>query len=309
MAEGAARQDGAMPRPVMRYHGGKYRLASWIVSHLPAARVRVDAFAGAASVTLAAPRAPVEVINDLSDDVVTVFRVLRDPALALRLAEALRLTPWSRTEFDAASEPTDDAIETARRVIFRSYAGFGGGANRTYNTGFRAVCLTQNSHPVLAWSGYADAIPRFTARLRGVVIEKRDALDLLSDFDNPDTLFYLDPPYLPETRRAATKRDPVYAYDMTRADHVTLLDRVTDPGLQAMIVLSGYPAPLYDSVLAGWHRVTRSARADGGAPRVECLWLNPAAIEALESQHRDLFVPPSCSSCLGGKKPRAATDG
>ena len=77
----SARCPSAPSRPVLRYHGGKFRLASWIVAHLPPSRCRVEAYAGAASVTLAAAPAPIEVINDLDDRIVTVFEVLRDPGL------------------------------------------------------------------------------------------------------------------------------------------------------------------------------------------------------------------------------------
>lgn len=89
-------------RPVIRYHGGKARLADWIISHFPQHRVYVEPYCGAASILLAKPRAYGEVINDLSDDIVNLFRVLRDPAMAAMLESALRLTPYARSEFVAA---------------------------------------------------------------------------------------------------------------------------------------------------------------------------------------------------------------
>lgn len=132
-----------MPRPVFRYHGGKYRLARWIVEHLPPHDQYVEPFAGAASVLLAKSRARAETINDLDGEVVNVFRVLRDPKTARALRRAMLYTPFSRAEFDAAYECRSACadlppVERARVAILRAYLAFGGsGLSARYPTGFR----------------------------------------------------------------------------------------------------------------------------------------------------------------------------
>ena len=47
-----------------------------------------------------------------------------------------------------------------------------------------------------------------------------------------------------------------------------------------MVIICGYPSDLYDDELEGWERVSFKAYADGGAPRTEVIWINPAASEA-----------------------------
>lgn len=94
-------------RPVLRYHGGKFRLREWVINFFPPHDVYVEPFGGAASVLLAKYPSRIEVYNDLSSDVVNLFRVLREPCTANRLRELLELTPFSREEFMSCWELAD----------------------------------------------------------------------------------------------------------------------------------------------------------------------------------------------------------
>ncbi len=283
-------------RPVMRYLGGKFGsrgcLADWIVRHLPPHRVYVEPFGGAASVLLRKPRAYSEVYNDLNEDVVNVFRVLRDPLQAEQLRAQLELTPFSRQEFDAARVEGDDPVERARRTIFRSFAGFGSAsANIEYVTGFRANSNRSGTTPAHDWRSFPDVVPQFVERLRGVVVECRDALEVMRHQDSSETLHYVDPPYLRATRQQGITRPgkprQEYTHEYTDAQHEQLADALHE--LQGMVVLSGYPSAMYDQLYQGWERIDRASFADGARPRTECLWLNSTAAAGIAAQGPDLF--------------------
>jgi DNA adenine methylase len=277
-------------RPVLRYHGGKWRLAPWIISHFPPHRVYVEPFGGAASVLIQKARTYAEVYNDLDGEVVNVFRVLRDAESADRLRELLTLTPYSRLEFLAAYERHDDPVEQARRTIVKSFAGFRSASihdprpsgMRTRAsvwkapTGFRANSNRSGTTPAHDWSHYPDSLDGFVERLAGVVIENKDAAAVIRDHDRDDTLTYADPPYVMATRG----KDTDYAHEMTDEQHRELATVLH--GVTGLVVLSGYPSALYDELYADWPKVQRQHLADGAAKRTEVLWLSPRTAAALE---------------------------
>src|SRR5882757_5330119 len=98
-------------RPALRYHGGKWLMAPFIIRHFPAHRIYVEPFGGGASVLIRKARSYAEIYNDLDDEVVNVFRVLRDQGPQLR--EALQLTPFARSEYVMAGESSEDPVEQA----------------------------------------------------------------------------------------------------------------------------------------------------------------------------------------------------
>jgi DNA adenine methylase len=277
------RQDSEPDRPALRWHGGKWLLAPWIIDHLPPHRVYVEPFGGAASVLLRKPRAYAEIYNDLDSHVVGLFRVLRDPAQAVDLALQIELTPFARDEFLLSYEPADDPVEAARRLIVRSFMGFGSdGATGDYRTGFRSASNRSGTTPAHDWRSYPDALPAIIDRLRGVVIENRDAMEVMRRHDGLDTLHYVDPPYMLDLRSRTNRRKGVggnYRHELTAEQHLELLRTLNS--LIGMVVLSGYPSPVYDAALPGWERIERPALADGARKRTEVLWLNHPAVKAL----------------------------
>jgi len=255
-------------RPALRYHGGKYRLSPWIISHFPDHQIYVEPYGGGASVLLRKSRCYSEVYNDLEDEVVNVFRMLRDhgPELRRRLA----LTPYARAEYDRArGKEKTRGIEKARRMIVRSFMGFGSDSTTMKSSGFRSNSNRSGTTPAHDWMHYAQTVHEITERLQGIVIEHRDALTCIKDHDSPKTLFYVDPPYTHETRTSAKR----YIYEMDDDAHRKLAEVLNT--VKGMVILSGYDCPLYSELYdASWTRVSKETLVDSACKRIETLYIN-----------------------------------
>jgi len=266
-------------RPVLRYMGAKWRLAPWIIRHFPWPHdAYVEPFGGSAAVLLRKPPSPLEVWNDLGEEVYNFFVVLRDEALCARLVRALEFTPWHRKEFEECyaglGGPEDDPVERARRFAVVSWQGIRG--YHTERPAWRYVKTGRNFAKVPSETWTFEHLYAASARLRRVQFEHRDAIEVIRDYDGPETLFYLDPPYLASTRSTWGSQ---YEVDEASEEwHRGLLEVLL--GARGMVVLSGYPSPLYETMLErrGWLRVSTLARGNGmrRGDRKEALWLSPS---------------------------------
>jgi DNA adenine methylase len=276
-------------RPALRYHGGKFRLAPWLMQFFPPHGCYVEPFGGAAGVLLQKPRVYAEIYNDLDGEIVNFFRVVRDPALRADLIEACRLTPYAREEFDQSYEPTDDPLERARRTCIRAAMGFGSAGATKATTGFRTDTRRKYGTAQHNWAEYPAALGPIGERFAGVLIENRDAIEVIQSHDGPDTLHFVDPPYVHETRHMRNKGG--YRHELDDAGHERLLQALAV--VDGMVVLCGYATELYDAALRGWQRHETRARISGGrgtSIRTEVVWLNPVCSEALQRSSGGLFA-------------------
>lgn len=267
-------------RPALRYHGGKFRLAQWVMQFFPPHEIYTEAFGGAAGVLLQKERSHGEVYNDLDGDVVNFFRVLRDPDTRLELARQCQLTPYAREEFNLAWKAAANPVERARRLCIRAQMGFGSAGATKGSTGLRTDLKRRFTTAQQDWAAYPEAVAVAGARFAGVLIENRPAIEVLVQHDGPSTLHFVDPPYVHATR--VMRKGGGYRHEMTDAQHLELLDVLR--GLSGMVVLSGYDHPLYQEALAGWisHRTrSRISTGRGTGLRTEVAWINPACAAAL----------------------------
>jgi DNA adenine methylase len=282
-----ARRNSGLSTP-LKTHGGKHDLAKWIVGHMPPHLHYVEPFAGGLSVLLARDpqdrglwmgevakeRGVSEVVCDLNRRLTNFWRVLQRPATFDPFLRIVQATPFSEVEWTDAAERLDDPDPVERAVAFfvrcrQSLAGRMDsftGVTRTRTRGNRNA-------EVNAWWNCVEGLPAVAARLRDVLILDGAALGVIEKHDGPHALFYLDPPYLAETRTAPD----VYAHEMGEADHRALLDLIVRR--EGQVMLSGYGNPLYDDKLSGWtrHEKEINNHAAGGTEKrrmTEVLWCN-----------------------------------
>jgi DNA adenine methylase len=270
-------------RPIGQFYGGKWLLAPWILSYMSPHRVYVELFGGGGSVLLRKPRSYIEVYNDLDFEIVNVFQVLRGrPDELVRLID---LTPYSREECELACEASDDPVERARRYLVRMGMGHSGQGSQYDPTGvhgkppgFSTGELRMGGSLAGAWASFADVLISIVDRVKGVTIERKDALDLIPVWDSPGTVFYADPPYLPDVRRSKS----VYKFEMTEEQHIALANALN--GIKGSALVSGYDSPLYNDLYGGWERYEKQSKAQGvsrknplaDTDRVEVLWVKGA---------------------------------
>lgn len=265
-------------RPPMPYVGGKQSMADQVVALMAPHDHYVEPYFGGGSVLFAKPPSRMETVNDLNQDLVTFWRMLRErPA---DLAWQCAMTPHSRHEMSTtraieAGDPSD--LERARRVWVQLTQGR---AARLTSTGWRYTVAAACTPIPDYLDGYLSRLIDAAERLRGVSLECRDALDVIATYDAPGTCLYVDPPYLGTARN----RSGLYVHEMPdAADHARLLDTLL--GCRGQIILSGYASPLYDEALSGWERIECGARDQASRDRVEVLWVNrmpqPSLLEAL----------------------------
>lgn len=262
-------------RPFLRYFGAKYSIADWIIANMPEHRIYVEPFGGGASVLLKKQRSYAEIYNEIDSEITNVFMQMRDNGE--ELSKKLELTPFARAEFDLAYEHTENRMEAARRTIIRCWFGFGNSAFRECGkTGFQAMVEKTGNSKAAQWKSWLGCLHEFRERLHGVVIESRDYWNVIEAQDTKDTLFFLDPPYVPEIRKSGK-----YSFEMSCEDHETLCDRIKT--VRGMVMLCGYENKIYDKL--GWNKLKRQAQGMDNQTKTEVVWYNKTAWDRLPQKN------------------------
>lgn len=278
--------------PPFGYFGSKHRIAMSLCKRLPPHNAWVEAFCGSASITLAKKPAPIEIINDIDEEIVNLFKQLRDnPAPLCRLAA---LTPYSRSELAIARKKTNrlSRLERARRFLVSAMMSINGvfGPERGGFSFSDSYSRNGREARVNRWYNLPDRLSSVVERLRSVRIDNRNALTLIREYvDRPATLMYLDPPYLAD-------RTNGYTHDANSVKfHKKMLKLVANAS--CMIFISGYENEMYDRMLntkLGWtsKKIQTTTRDSSGKTheRTEVVWMNRQFCNALKSKQMQVTL-------------------
>lgn len=180
-------------RPVAPYIGGKRSLAGRLDQRIAATphSVYAEPFVGMGGVFFRRRSRPKkEVINDINEDVVLVFRWLQR-----HYQQVLDVLKWqicSRADFERllATDPKRlTELERVARFIYIQRTNFGGKL-----TG-QAWGKTRDNPARFDLTKLVPMLEDVHERLCGVDIERMPYADFIAFYDTPGTLFYLDPPY------------------------------------------------------------------------------------------------------------------
>lgn len=250
-------------KAILKYPGGKWRIANWIIGFFPKHKVYLEPFFGSGACFFNKIPAYIETINDLDGDIVNLFKVCRE--YPQELAYLISLTPFARDEFKNCYEHTEDNLEQARRTLVRYHQSFG--TSNSSKNSWRNVQTYGGPRCATMWNDLPEIILQMCDRLKDAQIENTDALTLIERYNDKNTLIYCDPPYLQDIR----KRN-IYAVEMENKKHIELLSVLKRS--KSKIILSGYDNEFYNTELSDWFTAEKETTAQMGLHRTEKLWMN-----------------------------------
>ncbi len=254
---------------VIKYPGAKWSLAHWIIGHFPQHHSYLEPFFGSGAVLFNKPRSNIETINDLDGDVVNLFEcICRDPE---QLGRLVYFTPYSREMYETTylSEVPEDPFERAVRFLVKCNQGHGFRTNEVRVGWKNDVQGRERAYAAKNWTKLSEGILQAAERLRGVQIECRPAVEVISRFNAPNVLIYCDPPYVLSTRSGGKRQ---YKHEMSDKDHLELLAALKQH--QGPVLISGYHSDMYAAELADWYRSEAITMDQLSRTRQEFLWMN-----------------------------------
>jgi DNA adenine methylase len=290
-------------RSPIRWFGGKGQMIKKLMNHVPlGGKPYCEPFMGAATLFFARPPASVEVLNDTDNDLVNLFRCLQDKNTFEELAHRLRYTLYARAEFAEAIEilknNIEDKIKKAWAFFVLLNQGFGGNRSvkSTGSWGRAFISSRGCACTVNDWLMRLAMLEDWHKRLLMAQIDNRDALEVIKYWDTDETIFYIDPPYILDTRKSKN----IYNQECNNDYHKNLVKIILD--CKGVVVLSGYDHEIYQPLIeAGWDCVkyhtachaagrTRNSKLQGKnsamqhVPRIECVYSNPKAVNLIKTQ-------------------------
>jgi len=176
-------------RPIVKWPGGKSRMLKLILPKIPAHVCYCEPFFGGGAVLFAKERSPVEVVNDVNDNLVALYRNLQFHLPAL-LSEIDWLFSSRKNLFDFIAQPGLTEIQRAARFLLVNRTSFGGKMSSF------AIAKTKGGGAGFDRERMTRLIQAAHRRLDNVVVEHLPYERCLENYDSPDTFHFMDVPYL-----------------------------------------------------------------------------------------------------------------
>ena len=214
------------------YLGGKQKSLKHILPAMPVRKVWVEVFGGTGVVSWNRQLSHLNVINDRYSAITQFYKCLRDPNLLREMVDWLKLAPKSREEWEACAAGWKEAETEVTRAAMWYYMMESSVIGKGTSWGRRT-----NARSIPTLPGRFENFYSIHDKIKKFQIENLDWRKCLEDYDSPDTVFYLDPPYYMTDQGA-------YKHRMSPEEHKELLERVFD--LEGFVALSGFHSDLYD---------------------------------------------------------------
>ena len=253
------------------YVGGKCRWLKGWISQFPPHNRYVSVFGGSGTDILFKPPSTHEVFNDLDADITNLFRVLRsdrDELIRLVTHTPARSRQTYCDAVDLLRSTNTPSIERAWAFLVTSHQSLRTKHPRLHGySGYSAMMTRVRS--ISCWLRLSETIQQVANRLKNVRLESMDFREVLKKYDGPDTFFFVDPPYHPDTRNC-----DLYQHEMSRSDHSDLLRLLNS--VKGKVWLCGYDCNLYKTELCHWRKQTHQSRTPHAnwTERTEVVWRN-----------------------------------
>lgn len=227
-------------KSVIPYVGGKYFMIKHLLPLIPPHNIYVEVFGGAANLLLNKPPSTIEVYNDINSELVTLFRVIRDKDKLEELKRLLYLTPFSRDEYNHLLNQDISSlsdVERAYRFYYICRTSFNGIPGRSF------AYPTPGRNRTISYLNSIDKLDLIYERFKYITIENDSFEKIIPRYDYPDTLFYLDPPYIPDTR----KDNRFYQHEMSYEQHEQLVSLLLN--IKGMCIFSCYMHDMYNILI------------------------------------------------------------
>ena len=268
---------GSLP---LTYYGGKSAYFEWLIKNFPQNHsVYVECFGGSGAVALCKQAVDINIYSDIEPEVVNFYRVLKseggykhllgelenedtnEPSVRLRFYELRDMFVKQQFETDA---------DRAYAFLYLNVWGMNG------VMAGQSGCAWAKGKQV-RWLSRGRALDFAHKKLLRYSVEQADAFGQIAKYDSPETFFYLDPPYIMETRKTKNKNTG-YACELPEAKHEELVGMLLQ--IKGSVLLSGYDHPIYYPLEdAGWFKILKNVDLclpAGAVKRTEAIWRNYA---------------------------------